>query len=308
MPSVSQILAVSYPAVLADKRKGTNQWAESAFLRMLEKKGAVKRKSLGSQIEAPLDYRRNPAAGFLASDLAPVSLTKTEVLTAAVYDIAEICSPIVWSRKDEVMNPSENQKIALVSGLIENGIDSHDDLIEQYIFATSTNGFLGLLTHIPTSGQGSDGGIDAATDVFWRPQSNTYADDTDIEAAFTTTWNQCSKGTGSKLSPSFMVSDAATQSIFEGTQQANQRYESQDMKAGFKALMFKTAMYVFSQYGTTSVYFGNEKSFQLIVSKEYFRQREDTMPLQGANGCETKIYSALQTVTDNRSRLGVAHL
>jgi hypothetical protein len=105
-----------------------------------------------------------------------------------------------------------------------------------------------------------------------------------------------------------MVSDASTQALFEGTQQALQRYESQDLKAGFKALMFKTSLYCFSQYASTSVYFGNQKSFMLVVSKEYFRQREDVMPLQNANGYEMKIYSALQTVTGNRSRLGVAHV
>lgn len=290
-------------------RKAANQWVESAFLRELERQGAVVRKSLGATIEAPLDYQRNPGAAFLATDLQPTSMSKTEVLTAASYDIAEISVPIVWSKKDEVQNPAENQKIALVKQLLENGINSHDDLIEQYLFATSTNGFLGLDTHITDAGTGSDGGIDSSTNTWWRNQQATYVDDTDIEAAFTTVWNACAKGSGSNLLPTLMVSDGATQALFEGTQQANQRYiDTQELKAGFKILGFKTARYVFSQYADTDVNFLNAKNFQIVASKEYFRDRGDTQEIPNANGFVTKIYSALQSVTNNRSRLGVAHV
>lgn len=306
--TIGQIVAVSYPAVLAEMRKAANQWVESAFLRELERQGAVIRKSLGTTIEAPLDYQRNPGAAFLVTDLAPTSMNKTEVLTAASYDIAEISVPIVWSKKDEVQNPSENQKIALVKALLENGINSHDDLIEQYLFATSTNGFLGLDTHITDAGTGSDGGIDSTVNTWWRNQQATYVDDTDIEAAFTTVWNAAAKGSGSSLLPTLMVSDGATQALFEGTQQANQRYiDTQELKAGFKILGFKTARYVFSQYADTDVNFLNPKNFQIVASKEYFRDRGDTQEIPNANGFVTKIYSALQTVTNNRSRLGVAH-
>jgi hypothetical protein len=306
--TIGQIVAVSYPAVLAEMRKAANQWAESALLRELERQGAVERKSLGATIEAPLDYQRNPGAAFTV-DLQPTSMSKTEVLTAASYDIAEISVPILWSKKDEVQNPTENQKINLVKALLENAINSHDDLIEQYIFQTSTNGFLGFLTHIVDAGTGSDGGIDSSVNTWWRNQQATYVDDTDIEAAFTTVWNASAKGSGSALLPTLMVSDGATQALFEGTQQANQRYvDSQELKAGFKILAFKTARYVFSQYGGTRVLFANPKNFKLVASKEYFRDRGDTQEIQNANGFVSKIYSALQTVVTNRSRLGVAHV
>lgn len=306
--TIGQIAAISYPAVLADNRKAANQWADSAFLRELERQGAIKRRSLGSSIEAPLDYRRNPGSAFLASSLQPTSLNETEIVTAANYDIAELSIPMTWSKKTEVQNPTENQKIAFVKQMIQNGLDSHDDMIEEALFATSTNGFLGLPTHIPTSGQGSDGGIDSSVESWWRPVSVTYVDDTDIEAAFTEGWNTAAKGSGSKLVPTLMVSDAATQALFEGTQQAQQRYvDEEELKAGFKILAFKTARYVFSQYGDTNVYGVNPQNFQVIVSKEYFRDRGETQEIQNANGFTSKIYSALQSVTNNRSRLFVAH-
>jgi len=307
--TIGQGIAVSYPAVLNRMRKAANQWVQSSFLRELERQNAVERKSLGPTIEKTLDYQRNPGAAFLAYDLQPTSMSKTEVLTAASYEVAEISVPIVWSKKDEVTNPTENQKVKLIESLLTNAINSHDDLIEQYIFQTSTNGFLGLKTHVTDAGTGSDGGIDSSLETWWRNQQATYVDDTDIEAAFTTLWNACSKGSGSDLLPTLMVSDGATQALFEGTQQANQRWiDTQELKAGFKIIGFKTARYVFSQYADTDVNFLNAKNFNLVASKEYFRDRGDTQEIPNANGFVSKIYSALQTVTDNRSRLGVAHV
>lgn len=308
--TIGQIAAVSYPSVLADKRKAANQWAESAFLRELERQGAIEHKSLGATIEAPLDYQRNPGTVIQSTELQQLSLTKTEVVTAASYAIAEVTAPVVWSKKDEVSNPSETQKISVVKQLLENGIESHDDILEQSLFLLSTNGFLGLKTAVPfVNTTPSYGGIDPSTNTFWRNQTNTYVDDTDIEATFTTTWNQCAKGSGAKLMPTLMVSDAATQALFEGTQQANQRYvDSDELKAGFKILAFKTARYVFSQYAGNggAVYFLNPKNFTLVVSKEYFRDRGDTQEIENANGYVFKIYSALQLVSNNRSRLGIA--
>lgn len=307
--TISQIVASSYNAVLAEKRKAHNQWAESSFLSELEKQGGIVRKSLGPQIEAPLDYRANPNGGFQASELSPFSLTKTEVVTAAVYDIAEVTYPIVWSNKDEVMNPSENQKIALAAQRMSNAIDSHDDAIEQAFFATSTNGFLGWLTHATDAGTGSDGGIDSSVEVWWKNKQATYTGSSDIEATFTTVWDACAKGSGSMLVPTLMVSGSVPHATYEGVLDGRQRYiDSQDAKAGFKTLAFKTARYVFSQYGSTRVFFMNPKSAQLVVSAEYFRDRRETQPIPNATGWNSVIYSACQFVTTNRSRLGVAHL
>lgn len=308
MALISQIISASYPAILAEKRKPANQWAESALLREVDRQGGIEQKPLGATIDVPLDYQANQGAVIQSTDLQPLSMTKTEVVTTATYDIAEITAPIVWSKKDDVMNPSENQKISLATTRISNAIESHDDLIERCFFTTSTNGLLGLLTHIVDAGTGSDGGIDSTVSTFWRNQNSTYVDDTDIEAAFTSVWNACAKGSGSALLPTLMVSDSATQALFEGTQQANQRYADQDLKAGFKTLMFKTARYVFSQYGTTRVFFANMKNLKLVFSSNALRDLDKEQPLINANGYVRKVYSAGQFVTDNRSRLGVAHV
>jgi len=307
--TISQGVAVSYNAVLADMRKAHNQWTENAFYREAERQGLIVHKDFGPAIEAPLDYRRNPGTDFLLTDLTPTSLSKTEVLTAASYTPAELSVPVVWSKRDDMLNPSENQKIAFIRQLLENGFNSHDDAVEEAIFATSTDGFLGLQTIVPDSGQATVGGIDAATEVWWRNPSVTYIDDTDIEPAMTTAWNSAAKGSGSSMTPSLIVSDGATQALFEGTQQALQRYnDTQEAKAGFKILGFKTARYVYSQFANTRQYFLSPKAFQICVSKQYYRDKGETSEIQNANGFVFKIYTGLQSLTPNKSRLALTHL
>ncbi len=305
--TIGQMAAVSYASVITDKnKKAANQWAESAYIRALDKLGAIERKNLGETIEAPLDYRRNPGAKFLANDLTPVSLAKTEVITAASYSIAQISVPVVWSKGDDAKNPSENQKINFVTQLLDNNIQSHDDLMEEALFTTSTDGFLGMATIIPTSGQGTVGGIDASTEVFWRNPADTYlADGSDIESVLTELWNSATKGTGG-MAPKLLVSGAEANALFESTQVTQQRFMGVELDAGFKTIAFKSAPYVFSQYGDDKIYGVNPRSFKVVVSKQYFRDKGETRELEEGNGFVFKIYSALQTITNNKSRLFVA--
>lgn len=306
--TIEQIAAVSYPAVLADMRKPANQWAENSALKMLEKKGAIERINFGENIEVPLDYRPNPDGGVMQSDQDEFTLLKTEVITSAVYDIAQMSWPVTWTKGDEVKNPTENQKVSLVKSLLENGINSHDDLLEQLIFTTSAAGGVevnGLDTLVPTSGQGTVGGISAVTETFWRNYSDTYTDASDIEATFTTAVNEALKGSGSALGPTFMISGSDPHVLFVSSLQALQRFNGTTADASFTTVKFQNLDYGFSQYGGTKVYFLNPKSYKLLVSKSFFRDKQQTEPVPGQNASYFLIYSALQAITNNKSRLAV---
>lgn len=310
--SIEQIAAVSYPAVLADMRKAANQWAENAALRYLEKMGGIQRLDFGETIEAPLDYRPNPDAAFLASDQDAAALLNTEVVTAASYNIAQISVPVTWTKAEEAKNPSENQKVALVKQKLENGINSHDDLIEQAIFTGSSAGgddFNGLDDLVPDTGLGTPGGISATTETFWRNFADTYTDASDIEATMTDAWNAASKGSGAQLQPKLLLGGSAPHALYESQLQSLVRFaDTKEGDTGFEALAFKTAPFVFSQYGDDHVYFLNPKSYSIQVSKQYFRDKGTTEVVPGQNAFYFLIYSALQAVTNNKSRLAVISL
>jgi hypothetical protein len=307
--SIDQITAASYPAVLADMRKAENQWAENAALRELERQGCVDRIDLGPTIEAPLDYRVNPDTAVLAGDQDEASLVKTDIMTSASYPVAQISVPVTWTKGDDAKNPTQNQKVALVKQILENGITSHDDQIEQCIFTSSASGgdeLSGLDVLVPTSGQGTVAGIDAGVETWWRNYADTYTDASDIEATFTTAYNRAMKGSGSPLAPKFLLSGSTPHVMYESGLQTLQRFaDTDEASGGFKTLAFKTARYVFSQYGGTKVYFLNPKNFRLIVSRQYFRDKSNTTEIPSQNAFVFKIYSALQFVTNNKSRLAV---
>lgn len=307
--TIEQIAAVSYPAVLAEMRKGANQWTENAALREMERQGVIQRVSLGPTIEAPLDYRANPDTAVLASDQDEASLVKTEIMTSASYAVAQISVPVVWTKGDDAKNPTENQKVTLVKQLLENGINSHDDLIEQLIFTTSTAGgdeFNGLSDLVTAAGTGVVGGIDSSIETWWKNYGDSYTDATDIEATFTTCFNKASKGSGAVLAPKFMISGVTPHSTYEAGLQTLQRFvDTDEADAGFKVLAFKNARYVFSQYGGTKVYFLNPKNYNIVVSKQYFRDKGNTQELQAQNAFRFFIYSAGQAIVNNRSRLAM---
>lgn len=304
--TINQITAASYNDVLNEARKPSNQWAESAAMREFERQGIVVTVPGGPVFESTLDYKRNAGAAFQATDMSSVSTNKTEVLTAAQFDPAELSVPITWSRGDEAKNPSVNQKVALVKSLITNALTSHDDMIEEAIFAANTLGFLGLPTIVPNTAGGNVGGIDSAVEVWWRAYAGTFAAAfTDIEAKATLAWNTITKGSGSSQTPTLLISNAATHAGFEGTQVTLQRFvDTQDAKMGFKTLAFKTARYIFSQYASAHIYFLS-KALQIKVVKGAFRDLGEMEPLPAQNAFQRKIYTMLQTTTNNRSRLGV---
>lgn len=307
MSLIGQLVSASFPKVLNERQKPTNVWSESALLRHFEKMGFIKRKSFGPTLEEVLDYRRTPNAGFLATDMQQTSLVKSEVLTRAEYTPGRLSAEMVWSKADEGMNSSDVQKVALVDSIINNALDTHDDLIEQALFASSTDGFLGLQTIVADNGEGTVGGINATNEAWWRNHDDTYAaDGSDIEAALTEAYNTTLKGTGSKLGSKLIVSGPAAQAIYEAQLQANVRYiKTEEGDAGFKALAFKDAPWIFSQYGGTRIYGLTPKAISLCISKEMFRSQGDTIEIPNAQAYVKKVFSLLQLVAKDRSRLFV---
>src|SRR3990167_70429 len=149
----------------------------------------------------------------------------------ASYDVAQMNVPVTWTKGDEAKNPSENQKIALVRQILENGITSHDDLLEQRIFASSAVGgteINGLNDLVNSAGTGTVGGINSTTETWWRNQFDTYTDGSDIEAAMTEMFDNCAKGSGETNQPSILISGSASHSLFESQLQTVQHFVNTD--------------------------------------------------------------------------------
>jgi hypothetical protein len=296
---MSQIASVAYPLVLADKRKAANQWHNSACLREFERQGIVDRKAFGDTIDIPLDYRENPDAGVVADDTTEVSLTPTEVVTTAVYTPALIRVPVKWTRRHEAM--SEDDKIDLMKTLSANGIDTHDQLVERFIFTTSAAGgdeVNGLDELLPLGGQATVGTIASGTDAWFRHYSADYTA-ADIQQQMTLAYLSAAE-TGSE--PTIVVSGLTAQAYFEDSQSDKQRFiDTQELKAGFKVLGFKKARYVHSSEGSELIYMFSKDCFRTVVSNRLWRAKGSEQEFDRAPGSRYFIDSLLQNVIRKKS-------
>ena len=212
----AQLVATTYDDVWTEKNKAADQWSDSSFLKYLEKIGGVKKGPGGATLQPTLDYRSNAGTDFLATDVTATSVSKTDVITAASYGWATLVVPNNWSLTDEALNSEPNQKIDLVTGIVNNAFSSHDQAIENGSFAPTggTDGFNTLVDIFTKAGTGTVGTIVSGTELWWKNQFQLVTAAT-ILADWTTLWNACSKGSSGR-SPNVIVCSAATHAIVEG--------------------------------------------------------------------------------------------
>lgn len=304
MSQFSQIVAATFDRTSNEKNKATNQWSENALLKFLERKGALKRVTGGPQLEFTLDYQVNPDAAFLATPSAPTSTTKTEVLDAVKYDWALFVAPVNWEIADEAKNSGE-KKVDLVTSIVDNALESHDDQFEEALFAaTATNGMLSLPVILTEDGTGTIAGTNSAVDTFWANKFYDYV--SDINLGMKILYNRCAKGTGGS-SPNLFATSSDTHATYEDTLADNIRYkEGSKGDNGFKTLEFKGEDMIFSQkYSSDSVFFINTSRLKLYAIKNFWRQRRDAIEAINAATMNMKIVSLAQLAASDRSRNGV---
>jgi len=306
----SQLVAATYDDVVTERNKAADQWSDSSFLKGLERLGGVKKVLGGATLQVTLDYQANSAADFLATDSTGTSTGKTEILTAASYSFIPLVVPVNWSFFDEAVNSEKNQKVDLVSAIVDNALASHDDAIEDALFASTggTDGFNTLVDLYTEDGTGTVGTIVSGTETWWKNQFKDWGTDTGatLLADYTTLYNSCAKGSSGKK-PNVIVGSATMQANYEAALTANQRYmNTNSASGGFTEIMFKTIPYLFSaSYTSDSAWMFNTADTQLYVVMSAWRQRRKVQDHVNAAMSNMKIFSVCQLATRNRSRGGV---
>lgn len=304
----TQLVAATYDDVVNERNKSADQWSDSSFLKHLEKLGGVQRIAGGATLQLTLDYKQNPGVDFLATDTTTTSTSKTEVLTAASYSLIPLVVPVNWSFFDEAVNSEKNQKVDLVSSIVDNALESHDYAVEAAMFAATggTDGFNTLVDLYTEDGTGTVGTIVSGTETWWKNKFKDYTDGSTLLADMTTLWNDSAKGSMGRT-PNVIVTAAAPHGVYEGKLVANQRYvDANTATGGFKALKFKTADVIFSAgYTSDSFFFFNTNDTKLFVVKSAWRQRRTPVEHVNAAMMNMKVFSVCQIATRNRSRGGV---
>jgi len=255
----------------------------NALLNRMKKKGNIKTVSGGYEIAEQIDYAENATYQRYVG-YEGLNTGASDVLSTVKYPYQQIALHVTASGRELRMNAGKEQMINLVKARKENALRSaaNNFSVDIYSDGSLTNQINGLSNLIQTNGQGTVGGINAATWTFWRNQfremtgtntaaSPSAANAVAMKADMNALWLALNRGADK---PDLIVMTHDFYSLFELGEQQLQRYADSEMaQAGFTSLKYKSADVIFddnTNFATTGerAYFLNTDYLKLVQHSE----------------------------------------
>lgn len=246
------------------KKMADNIFDSNPLLKRLKEKSYEKVDG-GTSIMVPLNYAQNSASGwYTGSDT--LSTTDNETITAAEYAWKQIYGNISITRKDELMNSGDAQKISLVKSKVQIAEKTMMDQMGTAIYndGTTLNALVGLRAIVGTSS--TVGGISQTTYSWWAGQVDSTTTALTI-GALQTMYNSA---TIDSDAPTVIMATRANYNRFYGLLQPQQRFQdSGTAKAGFSSLMFNGSPFIADSHCPANhVFMLNEKYLHLFAHKD----------------------------------------
>ena len=231
------------------KTVADNVTNNNALLKYLNTKGNVKEKlGGGREIDEYLMYNTNgTVAPYSDYDTFTPPTTQQEVIDAANYAWKQTGGFVAISGREEAMNAGEAQRKDLLEARLKQLDASVQNSIAVQLFSNGTGsagkeiGGLQLLVADAPSGAGTVGGINQATNAFWRNYTSGSVTVTSatIQAFMNTAWLSTFRG---RDQIDLILADSSLYSAYWASLQTIQRITtSEEGKAGFNALKFQNA-------------------------------------------------------------------
>ena len=246
-----------------------NIFSNVTLLYWLREADHIEKVSGRQSIVEPLLYAVNGTTGSY-SGYDSVSTTPQEGISAAVYDWKQYAVSVAISGKEERQNSSKEQIISLIKAKIDQAEMSAIDAMNIMFYGDGTGNsskdWNGLANLVKTDGTGTVGGINAATDTWWKNKFDSTTEALSL-SRMSNIFNQCSKG---KIKPEFVLTSQTLYEKYEGLLQPQLRYQSsKEADAGFENLLYKSAPVMWDEDASTVVtgpmYFLNSKFLKLKV-------------------------------------------
>ena len=262
----------NHPSEVAD-----NVSQHNALYRRLKANGKIKKLSGGYEIVRPLDYAENSTYQRY-SGYDELNIGASDVLSSAKYDWVQAAVHVTASGRELRQNAGKEQLIDLAKARTKNAMRTaaNNMSLDLYSSGSLTNQMGGLGHIIQSNGEGTVGGINAATYTWWKnvfkemSGAGTYAD---IKTDMMEVWMNTTRGTDQ---PDLIVSTQDLYSAYWAALVPNQRYTSDDKEAtmGFNSLRFQQADVIFDRQSTNftttgeKMYFINSEYLELIVNRD----------------------------------------
>lgn len=241
-----------------------NVFDSNPLLQRLKKK-AYKKLDGGTSIMIPLNYAQTTSSGwYTGSD--SLSTSDNEAITSAEYAWKQLYANVTISRRDELVNSGDSQKVDLVKSKMQIAEKTMADLLGTGIYnaGSTANAIIGLQAIIGTSN--TIGGISQSTYSWWAAQLDSSTTTFSI-SSIQTTFNAC---TIDNESPTVIVSTRANYNRYYGQLQPQQRFmDSDTAKGGFSSLMFNGVPWIADSHcPTNNIILLNENQIHLCVHKD----------------------------------------
>jgi hypothetical protein len=230
------------------KKLADNVSNNNALLSRLSAKGKIRTIDGGSKILEELEYGEGDLVWYGGYD--SITYTPKQLFTAAEYALKLCAVPVAISGEDLLKNSGKEQMINLFEKRIENAEKTMKNKLSAALYGDGTGssgkeigGLRLLVADAPETGV--VGGIDRASNEFWRNQSvsGEAVTSANILAKMDDIYLKCCRGTDK---PDLIVADNVMYSAYEQALQPNQRFTDPKMaEAGFTTLKFKGADVVF---------------------------------------------------------------
>lgn len=287
-----------------------NVFSARPLVYFLKQAGQIRTVAGGAKIVIPLLHGQNStAASYSAYDT--ISITAQSGITAAEFSWKQYAATIAISGIEEAQNSSEEQIIDLLEAKTFQAEETIAEKFDQMFItsgltsgATGNSGkdWLGLAALVKDT-TSTVGGIDPATDTWWKSYKNTTAGALSL-ASMRTAYNSVAVGNDQ---PNMILTTQALFEKYEDLLQPQERFmDAKTADGGFQNLLFKGAPVVYDNYVTAGdVYFLNTKYLRLVGhSDTWFKPTPFVRP----NNIDARYAQILcygELTISNRARQGV---
>ncbi len=296
------------------KTVADNVTNNNALLKYLNKRGNIKEKLGGGRvIDEYLMYNTNGSVSpYTDYDTFTPPTTGQEVIDAAEYAWKQTGGFVAISGREEAMNAGEFQRKDLLTARLDQLDANIQNSIAAQLFSNGTGsggkeiGGLQLLVADAPSGAGTVGGINQATNPFWR----NYASGTvtvasgDIQGRMNTAWLSTFRGTDQI---DLILADSTLYSTYWASLQAIQRITTaEEGKAGFATLKYQAADVVYD-YNCPSkhMYFLNTKYLACKYAPGKWFTTGDKRTIANADYVVVPMWVMCNLTTGRRAAHGV---
>jgi hypothetical protein len=247
----------------------------NALLKRLKERGNIRPVSGGTKIVEELEYGESDSIWYTGYD--KIDFTNPQLFSAAEFDLKLLAAPVGISGEELLKNAGKERVIDLLEAKIKNAEKTLKNQMSAAIYSDGTGsggkqltGLQALVSDAPTTG--TVGGIDRASNEFWRNHAKTSAVTAEnIYAAMNEVYMACSRGSDR---PDIIVADDELYATYEASLVPQQRFTNAKLaEAGFTNLKFKGADVIYDggvggKCPAGHMYFLNTEYLRLRPHKE----------------------------------------